>query len=199
MAYFSESEKMEMLAPEFRARLGSSDTLSTLAPWFEAAGGLDAINHHLFVDLHTYLPEDVLAKVDICSMMVSLECRSPFLDHRLVELALSMPGHYKMTMLPGRHRHKHLLKEAFKDWLPAGFMARRKMGFSVPLARWLRTDLADTLRQRLLTEDTLAPFVRLEPLRRQVEEHLAGTKSHAKRLWALLVLAEWMNTFRATL
>jgi asparagine synthase (glutamine-hydrolysing) len=193
MAYFSETEKMEMLAPEFRARLGSSDTLSTLAPWFEAAGGLDAINRHLFVDLHTYLPEDVLAKVDICSMMVSLECRSPFLDHRLVELALSMPGHYKMTMLPGRRRHKHLLKEAFKDWLPAGFMARRKMGFSVPLARWLRTDLADTLRQRLLTEDTLAPFVRLEPLHRQVEEHLAGTKSHAKRLWALLVLAEWMK------
>ncbi|MRR50485.1 MAG: asparagine synthase (glutamine-hydrolyzing), partial [Rhodocyclaceae bacterium] len=196
MAYFSEAEKAALLTPEFRARLGASRAAAFVGELLTEAAAADPINRHLYADLHTYLPEDVLAKVDICSMMVSLECRSPFLDHRLIELAFSLPGHYKMRW---PHRHKHLLKEAFKDWLPPGFMERRKQGFSVPLARWLRTDLAGLLQERLLTEDTLAGVVDTTALQTQVREHLANTRSHAKRLWALLVLAEWMKTQNVTL
>jgi len=191
LAYFSDAEKVALLTSEFRARIGTSRTAAYVGERLAEAAGADPINRHLYADLHTYLPEDVLAKVDICSMMVSLECRSPFLDHRLIELALSLPGSYKMRW---PHRHKHLLKEAFKDWLPPGFMERRKQGFSVPLARWLRIDLSGLLQERLLAENTLAGVVDATALKTQVEEHLAGTRSHAKRLWALLVLAEWVKS-----
>jgi asparagine synthase (glutamine-hydrolysing) len=78
-------------------------------------------------------------------------------------------------------------------------MERRKQGFSVPLARWLRTDLSGLLRERLLVENTLAGVVDAAAVKTQVEEHLAGTRSHAKRLWALLVLAEWVKTQNVTL
>jgi len=196
LAYFSEAEKAALLTPEFRARIGESRSAAYVGERLTEAAAADPINRHLYADLHTYLPEDVLAKVDICSMMVSLECRSPFLDHRLIELALSLPGSYKMRW---PHRHKHLLKEAFKDWLPPGFMERRKQGFSVPLARWLRTNLSGLLQERLLAENTLAEVVDAGALKTQVEEHLAGTRSHAKRLWALLVLAEWVKSQNVTL
>ncbi|HEX8963799.1 MAG TPA: asparagine synthase (glutamine-hydrolyzing), partial [Rhodocyclaceae bacterium] len=192
IAYFTRAEKQALVTPRFRERAGDVDTSALVGQWLERAGGADRINRHLYVDLHTYLPEDVLPKVDICSMMNSLECRSPFLDHRLLEFAMRLPGHYKMAW---PHRHKHNLKEAFKDWLPPGFMERGKMGFSIPLARWLRGDLADLVRERLLAEQTLAPWINVAPVQRQVEEHLSGQASHSKRLWALLILAEWMKVF----
>lgn len=192
IAYFTKAEKEMLVTPRFRERAGPVDTTALVAQWLERAHDVGPINRYLYVDLHTYLPEDVLPKVDICSMMNSLECRSPFLDHRLIEFAMRLPGHYKMAW---PHRHKHILKEAFKDWLPPGFMDRRKMGFSIPLARWLRTDLADLVRERLLVEQTLAPWINAEPVKRQVEEHLSGKASHSKRLWALLILAEWMKAF----
>jgi asparagine synthase (glutamine-hydrolysing) len=192
IAYFTRAEKEALVTHLFRERAGPVDTAALVGQWLARASGADRINRHLYVDLHTYLPEDVLPKVDICSMMNSLECRSPFLDHHLHEFAMRLPGHYKMAW---PHRHKHILKEAFKDWLPPGFMERGKMGFSIPLARWLRTDLADLVRERLLVEPTLAPWINAEPVKRQVEEHLSGKASHSKRLWALLILAEWMKVF----
>ena len=141
----------------------------------------------------TYLPEDILFKVDIASMANSLECRSPFLDHRLIEFAASLPGHYKLS---AAGRHKHILKEAFKDWLPAGFMDRPKKGFSVPLSRWLKEDLADMLRDTLVDKRTLAPWFRQDVTERYVAEHLSGRGSHSTRLWPLLVLALWVERFR---
>jgi asparagine synthase (glutamine-hydrolysing) len=148
------------------------------------------------VDQSTYLPEDILFKVDIASMANSLECRSPFLDHQLIEFACSLPGSYKLT---GAGRHKHILKEAFKDWLPAGFMQREKKGFSVPLASWIRNDFGPILRERLLAQKTLAPWFRQEAVERMVEEHLSGRASHSNRLWSLLVLAQWVDSFNVPL
>jgi asparagine synthase (glutamine-hydrolysing) len=125
-------------------------------------------------------------------MAVSLECRSPFLDHHVVEFGYSLPGPYKLT---ARGRHKHVLKEAFKDWLPAGFMDRPKMGFSAPLARWLREDFGPLLRERLIDRQTLAPWFEQAQVTRYVEEHLSGRGSHSQKLWPLLVLAIWIERF----
>ena len=140
----------------------------------------------------TYLPEDILFKVDIASMANSLECRSPFLDHRLIEFAASLPGRYKLSALG---RHKHVLKEAFRDWLPAGFMDRPKKGFSVPLGRWLKEDLAGMVRDVLVDKHLLAPWFRQQEVERTVDEHLSGRGSHSTRLWPLLVLALWVERF----
>lgn len=188
LAYFTDAEKAAL----YRHAGSPGATADILARHLADAAGLEPLNRFLYLDLHTYLPEDVLAKVDICSMANALECRSPFLDHRIVEYAMSLPGHYKLGF---PHRHKRLLKEAFKDWLPAGFMERRKMGFSAPVGRWLRTDLAPLVRERLCEQKILSAWFDGAAIERMVEEHLSQRANHAKRIWALLVLAEWKATF----
>ena len=142
LAFFPDADKDSLLTPEFRAALSKSEVTAYLAAHFSPRGH-DQLNRYLNLDLTTYLPEDILFKVDAASMAVSLECRSPFLDHKLIEFAASLPGQFKLSRAG---RHKHILKEAFADWLPRGFMDRPKKGFSVPLARWLREDLADVVR-----------------------------------------------------
>jgi asparagine synthase (glutamine-hydrolysing) len=191
LAFFSDTEKESMLTPQLRAAIGASRTTDYLAAHLGRAGD-DMLNRYLYLDLTTYLPEDILFKVDIASMANSLECRSPFLDHKLIEFAAALPGYYKLS---ARGRHKHILKEAFKDWLPPGFMDRPKKGFSVPLSRWLKDDLGDLLRDTLLDKRTLAPWFRQEPVERTVADHLSGRGSHSSRLWPLLVLALWVERF----
>jgi asparagine synthase (glutamine-hydrolysing) len=88
------------------------------------------------------------------------------------------------------------LKEAFKDWLPDGFMNRPKKGFSVPLSRWLKNDLSGMLRDVLVDKRVLAPWFRQDMVGRMVDEHLSGTAAHSSRLWPLLVLALWVERFR---
>lgn len=188
LAFYPDEAKENMLTEDFKKRRGASRTTAYLESALSRATGADRVTRWCYTDLTTYLPEDILFKVDIASMAASLECRSPFLDHPLVEFAYSLPGSYKLT---GRGRHKHILKEAFKDWLPPGFMDRPKQGFSAPLARWLREDFGPLLRDQLIERQTLAPWFKQSHVTRYVEEHLSGTGSHSQRLWPLLVLAIW--------
>jgi asparagine synthase (glutamine-hydrolysing) len=196
LAFYTDAEKRSLVSPEFARATGASATTDYLAQALERAAGADALNRWLYVDQSTYLPEDILFKVDIASMANSLECRSPFLDHQLIEFACSLPGSYKLT---GAGRHKHILKEAFKDWLPAGFMQRQKKGFSVPLANWVRNDFGPILRERLLAQNALAPWFRQNAVERMVDEHLSGRASHGNRLWSLLVLSQWVASFKVPL
>jgi asparagine synthase (glutamine-hydrolysing) len=192
LAFFPDAEKDRLLTPELRRRIGASATTAYLAAHFERAGD-DMLNRYLALDLTTYLPEDILYKVDVTSMANSLECRSPFLDHRLIEFAAGLPGHYKLS---ATGRHKHILKEAFAGWLPRGFMDRPKKGFSVPLARWLKDDLAELMRETLVSRRTLAHWFRQDVVERYVDEHVSGRGSHSTRLWPLLILAIWVERFR---
>lgn len=194
LAYYPEAEKEELLTPAFREQSGQAAS-GYLAAHLARAVGADPLNRYLHLDLSTYLPEDILFKVDIASMLNSLECRSPFLDHRLIEFVFSLPGSYKLKF---PHRHKHLLKEAFKDWLPPGFMDRGKMGFSAPMPGWLRHELAPMMRERLLEEKRLAPWINQSVVERLVREHVSGEKMHSKRLWPLLVMAEWVEQYEVT-
>ncbi|MFM9972787.1 MAG: asparagine synthase (glutamine-hydrolyzing) [Burkholderiales bacterium] len=195
LAFFPDSEKQDILTPALREAMGVSKSTDYLAAHFDRPGE-DILNRYLALDMTTYLPEDILFKVDIASMANSLECRSPFLDHKLIEFAATLPGHYKLS---ARGRHKHILKEAFKDWLPPGFMDRPKKGFSVPLGRWLKEDLADLLRDTLVGRRTLAPWFRQEVVERYVGDHLSGRGSHSTRLWPLLVLAMWVERFKVNI
>jgi asparagine synthase (glutamine-hydrolysing) len=195
LAFYSDPEKEAILTPGLRAHIGASRTTEYLAAHFEVPGD-DVLNRYLYLDLTTYLPEDILFKVDIASMANSLECRSPFLDHRLIEFAATLPGGYKLSPAG---RHKHILKEAFAGWLPQGFMDRPKKGFSVPLTRWLREDLAGMMRDTLVSRKTLSHWFRQEEVERYVEEHVSGRRSHSTRLWPLLVLALWVERFKVAL
>jgi asparagine synthase (glutamine-hydrolysing) len=193
LAFVPDEEKQTLLTPEFRAAARGSEPERYLEQAWGRASGAETLNRLLYLDLTTYLPEDILFKVDATSMANSLECRSPFLDHKLIEFAFSLPGRYKLT---ARGRHKHLLKEAFASWLPAGFMDRPKKGFSVPLARWLREDLAEPMRAALLGNRALERWFDRSTIARYVEEHVSGRASHSTRLWPLFVLGLWAERFR---
>lgn len=195
IAYYPEADKAALVSAEFR-RLAGDTTLEPLREaWERTDGSQDALNRWLYVDTTTYLPNDILAKVDIASMAVSLECRSPFLDHKVLEFAASLPGSYKLTP---RGRSKHILKEAFKEWLPPGLLDRKKMGFSAPTPKWLREDLAPMMRDVLMTNPALGEWFDRKTIGHFMEEHLSGRKSYSKRLWPLLCLAIWVERFGVT-
>ncbi len=140
-------------------------------------------------DMLTYLPDDLLVKADIASMATSLELRAPMLDHSLVRFGLSLPVDMKVR----GSRGKVILREAFADLLPAEILRRPKQGFGVPLGKWLRNELRETLVETLMDTGGLDWGVfRREAVAGLINDHLVGREDHGHRLWALLVLARWL-------
>jgi asparagine synthase (glutamine-hydrolysing) len=141
------------------------------------------------LDLATYLPGDLLVKADIASMAASLELRAPLLDHRVVELGLSLPDDLKLRGRTG----KLALREAFADLLPEQVSARGKTGFGVPLGRWFREDLRELSGDVLLGGDR--GLLRKPEVERLLREHREGRVDHGHRLWCLLMLELWQRTY----
>jgi asparagine synthase (glutamine-hydrolysing) len=156
--------------------------------WIPPAPASDPVTQAQWLDLHTYLVEDILAKVDRASMMASLEVRVPLLDTRVASLAFSLPAAWR---LQGR-RGKVLLKQAFAQDLPPGFFERPKKGFGIPLAAWLCGPLRP-FAEELLSEAVLGsvPFFNPKIPRRLWGEHLARNADHRKPLWAILCFLDW--------
>ena len=144
------------------------------------------------VDLQTYLPCDILAKVDVASMAASLECRCPFLDTEVVELAARMPIEWKQSL----RRSKMILVDTFQKMLPESLRNRPKMGFGVPIDHWFRDSLQPLLRDVLLSSRCLdRGLLRPAAVRQLVDEHSSGQFNHAYRLWNLLCLELWHRMF----
>ncbi len=139
-------------------------------------------------DSASYLPCDLLTKVDITSMTHSLECRSPFLDHHVVEAAYQIP----FQQLTKANRVKPFLVDAFAEHLTPRLRNRPKMGFSVPLDRWFRTDLRDYARDHLLASDaTCHQFLSPNAIERMLDDHHHGQWNHGGRIWSLLFFERW--------
>ena len=144
------------------------------------------------VDTLSYLPGDILRKVDLASMAVSLECRSPFLDHKVVELAARLPTEWKLR---GR-RQKTILRDMFGHLLPGPILRRKKMGFGVPLDHWFRGQLRELLCDTLLSERTFSRgWLRRETVEHMVSSHLEDRAELSQQLWALLVLELWSRRY----
>lgn len=185
---FNETRRAELYSEEFVRQLPDRDPFSFLAGAYDQARGRDIVTATSLADLFTYLPCDLLHKVDIASMAHGLECRQPLLDYRVVELAASMPIGLKQRGRGG----KWILKQAFSDILPAEIRHRRKMGFGVPLEEWFRGELRDFARDVLLARRSLERgFFRPEVVRQLLDDHQSGKFNHAHRLWALVVLELW--------
>jgi asparagine synthase (glutamine-hydrolysing) len=146
----------------------------------------------LLTDIMTYLPNDLLVKVDIATMAVSLEARSPFLDHHVIEFAASLPEKLKLRGLTT----KYLLKRVLRKLLPVENLERRKMGFGVPIGHWFRGRLQPYLRETLLAEKSLRRgLFQPEQVRNLVELHTRGERDYAHQLWTLLMLELWFQHF----
>jgi asparagine synthase (glutamine-hydrolysing) len=144
------------------------------------------------VDAETYLPEDVLTKVDRMSMAHSIESRVPLLDNEVIDCASALPWTLKIN---GR-RQKHILKEVAADLLPAAILARPKQGFAVPLGPWFRGRLREMFADTLLEPRSLQRgYFERDFVERLVREHLSGTRDHTYRLWQLVVFERWHRAY----
>ncbi len=192
LCYFTEEQKKEIYSPEFREAMEKEDAVGLVEELYRRADGDEFLDRTLFVDTHSYLPDDILVKVDIASMANSLEARSPFLDHHLVEFAAACPVDLKLRAWKG----KYLLKKAFGPLLPPGITQRRKMGFGMPVAEWFRGELRETARDILLDGRTLQRgYFNRDGVTRLLDDHLSLRRDHGYRLWALLFLELWFREF----
>ncbi len=190
IAIFNEWRRAALYTDEFLHVLPDADPLEFLARGAAQSAGRDPVTSISLTDLVTYLPGDLMTKVDIASMAHGLETRPPFLDHRVVELAARMPLRHKFRF----GRGKRILCRAFADLLPREIQTRPKMGFGVPLDHWFRGPLAGFARDVLLDRRTLGRgLFRPDAVASLVESHLAGRSDHSHRLWALLVFELWQR------
>ncbi len=159
---------------------------------WNAYSGTDTLSRLLSVDFHTYLPGALLPKVDMTAMAASLEARSPFLDHELLELTAHMPSTLKMR---GLHNRKYLLKEISQSFLPHEIIYRKKQGFSVPLNAWFQDDLYSYATSLLLHSSTkLTSFLPKEYIAKTLSEHKA-IPTKGRQVWAMLMVELWLREY----
>jgi asparagine synthase (glutamine-hydrolysing) len=192
LSRFRPEEKAALLTPEFRGAVNGYDSFEGFRRHFDRVRGLDPLRRLLYVDLKTWLANDILVKVDRMSMASSLEVRSPLLDHKVIEFAATLPSDFKYRGSVS----KFLLKRHLDGRVPASVIHRPKQGFEIPLAAWLRGELRDMGRELLLSPRALGRGYVL-PARVQTiwDEHQRGIRDRASLLWALMVLELWHRTF----
>ncbi|HEY7754065.1 MAG TPA: asparagine synthase (glutamine-hydrolyzing) [Steroidobacteraceae bacterium] len=170
---------------------GAQEPSTPLDAAAEALAGAGIAERMMLIDLVTYLPDDILVKLDRASMAVSLETRVPFLDHRIVEFAWSLPLPFRVDARTGKRPLRRLLERH----LPAQLFERRKQGFVVPIDAWLRGPLRPwaeaLLADRRLREEG---YLDADIVRRAWREHLSGARNHGHRLWGVLMFAAWLES-----
>jgi asparagine synthase (glutamine-hydrolysing) len=176
-----------MLSDALAAQSPPMDALLSAA--FSSVAGRDLLAQMTAVDLATYLPGDILTKVDRMSMSVSLEARVPLLDHHIVEFAMALPSRLKQRDGVG----KWLLRQAITGLVPPRVLAHPKHGFGVPLARWFREELRYRLDALLEPGSRIAPYVDRAAISRLVNEHRSGRRDHSHLLWRLVALDIWLG------
>src|SRR5437899_6122072 len=169
MSAFNEDHKRELYTKDFYHETSRFDIAGVFRPWFAKANGAGIVDAALLTDTMTYLPNDLLVKMDIASMAVSLEARSPFLDHHVMEFAASLPEKMKLRGLTT----KYLLKRVRKKLVPQGNLTRTKMGFGVPIGYWFRGPMQPFLRETLFSAKALSRgLFNADHLRQIVEPHV---------------------------
>jgi len=192
VSVFNEQTKQPLYSDRFREQTQAADATGILAEWFKRANGIGVVDAMLLTDQMTYLPNDLLVKVDIATMAVSLEARSPFLDHHVIEFAASLPQNLKLRRLTS----KYLLKKVLRKLLPSENLKRRKMGFGVPVGHWFRGKMQPFLREVLLSEKALRRgLFQPDAVRQLIELHVRGERDYSQQLWTLLMLELWFNRF----
>jgi asparagine synthase (glutamine-hydrolysing) len=188
MVFLSEGQKSRLYAPALREQLKGHCSLEAIEDHFRQAGPFDGLAQQQYVDIKSYLADDILVKVDRMTMACSLEARVPLLDHRIVELALNLPAAMKLD----RGRTKVILRQAMAGRLPETTLRKAKEGFSMPIKHWLNGPL------RGLTHELLAPerinnrgYFCAPYIASLIAEHQQGAANRSHQLWALMVFELW--------
>ncbi len=188
VALFQADERESLYSVDVRRRLSAWNAERAAGARFDRFMSLPAHSRMMRFDFETYLPEDVLTKVDRMSMAHSIESRVPLLDNEVIDFAASLPASFKIH----EGRRKHVLKEAARSLLPASILDRKKQGFGVPLGSWFRGGLTDVFSDVLGSARTRQRgYFEAAFVDRLVREHLSGRRDHALRLWQLLVFELW--------
>jgi asparagine synthase (glutamine-hydrolysing) len=148
MMFLNAAEKDSLYRSDLRATLNDQLTANYFGSYFEKANRFDSLAQQQYVDLKTYLEDDILTKVDRMSMAVSIEARVPLLDYRIVEYAMNLPPHMKLN----GSRTKSILRNAVKELVPSLVLEKPKQGFSIPMKHWLRTSLKPMMLDMLSTD-----------------------------------------------
>jgi asparagine synthase (glutamine-hydrolysing) len=189
---FNAKEKNKIYTKEMAHCLEADDSLNFLSEKYKEIETNDLLDKLLYVDINSYLPEDLLVKMDIATMTNSLEARVPFLDHKFMELVAGIPSRLKLK----GSMTKFILKKAYSDFLPEAILKRKKMGFGVPISRWIRNELRNYVYEVLLDSKTLnRGYFKKEGIKCLLEEHMALRYDHSAKIWALLFLEIWFRIF----
>jgi len=190
---FTSLNRESLYTRDFRDLVGTEGYVSSLFRDLSARVTTgEPLDRLLYIDSKTYLPGDILAKVDRTSMAVSLEARAPLLDHKLIEFVGQMPAKLKLSGLES----KHLLKKAVADLVPHEILNRPKQGFGVPIQDWINRQLRSRIRESL-TEPRSQQRGYVEPgyINVLLNEHERGRRDHSDGLWALFMLELWHRQF----
>ena len=191
VSLFREDLKSRLFTGDFMQSLGNYDSRDVLQHHYDRAGTVDLLSRIQYVDIKTYLADDILAKVDRASMAVSLEVRAPLLDHELMECAAKIPSALKLRGNNG----KFIFKKALETVLPTQTMNRKKQGFGVPLGQWFRGELRDVAQETIFSNDD--GILNAAALHAIWDEHQQGVYDRSPQLWAVLMFRKWRQAFAA--
>ncbi|MHB8482305.1 MAG: asparagine synthase (glutamine-hydrolyzing) [Nitrospiria bacterium] len=192
IGFFDNASKSLLYSDDFSEQIQGVDSVDFVREWYQKADGPDFLDQTLYVDCMTYLPDDLLVKMDIATMAYGLEARSPFLDHQMMKFAASLPSPFKLKGF----QLKYFLKKAFQDELPREILHRRKMGFGAPMELWLRNELKELAKDVLLGEQSVKRgYFKPRALKKLYDEHQSGEIDHSSRIWALVMLEQWHRVF----
>jgi asparagine synthase (glutamine-hydrolysing) len=193
LEYFHPEELAELCTPEFLLATKGVSSIGIFAETLQRYSPKELLDRLMYLDLHHYLPDCLMVKMDIASMANSLETRSPLLDHVLAQEVARWPSAWKYR---APNTSKKILKETFAKDLPEVIRRRGKQGFGVPISQWFRGPLKSYLREVILSPKALQRgYFRPETVHRYVDEHQSGKRDRAYGLWALLMLELWHCSF----
>jgi asparagine synthase (glutamine-hydrolysing) len=189
ISYFRPDDKRQLFTHDFQRRLDGYDSIEVFRHHYDRAETDDLLSKIQYVDIKTYLTDDILTKVDRASMAVSLEVRAPMLDHKFMELVASIPSGLKLKNGTG----KYILKKALEPVLPAEILYRPKQGFAIPLDVWFKRELKDMARRIILETDDGILDNRF--LKKIWDQHQKGYHDRSALLWSALMFRKWQQAF----
>jgi asparagine synthase (glutamine-hydrolysing) len=185
ISMFRRDDKPRVLSADLRRSLGKYSTLDLFRGYGDQAGTKDAISRVQYIDIKTYLTDDILTKVDRASMAVSLEVRCPLLDHKLMELIARIPSSMKLRGSTG----KYLFKKAMEPYLPNETIYRAKMGFAIPMAEWFRNGIREFARALIVERQD--PYLSTPFVKKMWDQHQSGIRDRSAQLWNVLMFRLW--------